>query len=86
MSPLLATGASHWPLGTTFSTGRFAGGLLKQAAARETGATVFGYEVANPEAFGVVDFDQSSRALSIEEKPLVSLSRDVCSDWSLFLR
>ena len=42
---------------------------LKNAAAQETGATVFGYYVEDPERFGVVEFDQTGRAVSIEEKP-----------------
>ena len=42
---------------------------LRAAAARETGATVFGYWVKNPAAFGVVEFDAQDRAVSIEEKP-----------------
>lgn len=42
---------------------------LKAAAAREHGATVFGYEVHDPHRFGVVEFDASGRAISIEEKP-----------------
>ena len=42
---------------------------LKRAAAREKGATIFGYHVANPTAFGVVDFDKDGNVLSIEEKP-----------------
>ena len=42
---------------------------LKRAAAREKGATIFGYHVANPKAFGVVDFDKDGNILSIEEKP-----------------
>lgn len=42
---------------------------LKQAAARSSGATVFGYQVKDPERFGVVAFDQDMRAVSIEEKP-----------------
>lgn len=42
---------------------------LKQAAARESGATVFGYQVKDPERFGVVEFDNEKRAVSIEEKP-----------------
>ena len=42
---------------------------LKIAAARPTGATVFGYEVNDPHRFGVVEFDQSGKAVSIEEKP-----------------
>lgn len=43
--------------------------LLQRSAAREKGATVFGYHVNDPERFGVVDFDEEMNALSIEEKP-----------------
>lgn len=42
---------------------------LKQAASRTSGATVFGYQVKDPERFGVVAFDESNKAISIEEKP-----------------
>lgn len=42
---------------------------LQSAVARKTGATVFGYHVNDPERFGVVEFDQQMRAISIEEKP-----------------
>lgn len=42
---------------------------LKNAVSRDTGATVFGYKVKDPERFGVVEFDQDMKALSIEEKP-----------------
>lgn len=43
--------------------------LVKNAAARKTGATVFGYHVKNPQAYGVVEIDNNRRAISIEEKP-----------------
>ena len=43
--------------------------MLRAAASRATGATVFGYQVKDPERFGVVEFDQQKRAISIEEKP-----------------
>lgn len=42
---------------------------LTAAAAKENGATVFGYYVNDPERFGIVEFDQNGRAISIEEKP-----------------
>src|SRR5258708_36692788 len=42
---------------------------LRSAAARETGATVFGYQVRDPERYGVVSFDASGRAVSLEEYP-----------------
>lgn len=42
---------------------------LRQAAAQTHGATVFGYQVKDPERFGVVEFDAGKRAISIEEKP-----------------
>jgi glucose-1-phosphate thymidylyltransferase len=43
--------------------------LLRVAAARESGATVFGYQVRDPERYGVVEFDAGGRAVSLEEKP-----------------
>ena len=42
---------------------------LRAAAAKEKGATVFGYYVDDPERFGIVEFDQDGKAISIEEKP-----------------
>jgi glucose-1-phosphate thymidylyltransferase len=43
--------------------------ILKRAASRATGATVFGYQVKDPERFGVVAFNENKKAISIEEKP-----------------
>ena len=43
---------------------------LRKASARTSGATVFAYHVHDPERYGVVDFDEQQRAISIEEKPL----------------
>lgn len=42
---------------------------LKRASSRETGGTVFGYHVSNPSSYGVVEFDGSGKAVSVEEKP-----------------
>ena len=42
---------------------------LREAAAKETGATVFGYYVDDPERFGIVEFDENGKAISLEEKP-----------------
>ena len=43
--------------------------MLREAAARQVGATVFGYHVNDPQRFGVLDFDQNGKVISIEEKP-----------------
>lgn len=43
--------------------------MLGRAAAKEKGATVFGYQVKDPDRFGVVEFDDNMRAVSVEEKP-----------------
>jgi len=56
-------------LGDNIYYGHDLQGLLASAAARTDGASVFAYHVTDPERYGVVDFDASQRALSIEEKP-----------------
>ncbi len=56
-------------LGDNIFYGQGFTGKLMEAAARATGATVFGYQVKDPERFGVVAFDENRRAISIEEKP-----------------
>lgn len=56
-------------LGDNIYYGQSFSKTLKNAAARETGATVFGYMVKDPERFGVVEFDNEMKAISIEEKP-----------------
>lgn len=48
--------------------------MLHEAASRDTGATLFGYHVSDPERFGVVEFDSGSKAISIEEKPITPKS------------
>lgn len=56
-------------LGDNIYYGQGLSAMLKTAAARDKGATVFGYQVTDPERFGVVEFDEKQRAVSIEEKP-----------------
>ena len=48
--------------------------LMKNALKKNTGATVFGYTVKDPERFGVVEFDENFKAVSLEEKPLLPKS------------
>ena len=56
-------------LGDNIFYGQHFSDNLRSAMSQEKGATVFGYHVSDPERFGVVEFDGSGRALSIEEKP-----------------
>lgn len=57
-------------LGDNIFYGHGFGTMLRNAAKITDGATVFGYQVKDPERFGVVEFDKEKRAISIEEKPL----------------
>lgn len=57
-------------LGDNIFFGQGFSGSLKQALQRESGATVFGYQVKDAERFGVVEFDENNKVLSIEEKPI----------------
>ncbi len=56
-------------LGDNIFYGQSFSKLLRTVAARETGATIFGYYVRDPRAYGVVEFDENGKAISIEEKP-----------------
>ncbi|MFP1726607.1 glucose-1-phosphate thymidylyltransferase RfbA [Lonsdalea quercina] len=56
-------------LGDNIFYGQSFSRMLANAAAKEHGATVFGYQVKDPERFGVVEFDENMKAVSIEEKP-----------------
>ncbi|SFR51185.1 glucose-1-phosphate thymidylyltransferase [Marinobacter daqiaonensis] len=56
-------------LGDNIYYGQGLSNMLQNAAMRDKGATVFGYQVTDPERFGVVEFDDKRRAISIEEKP-----------------
>ena len=49
-------------------------GIVREAAKRETGATIFGYYVNDPKSFGVVEFDKNGKAISLEEKPKIPKS------------
>ena len=56
-------------LGDNIFHGNGHSAMLQRAEAKEKGATVFGYQVKDPERFGVVEFDDNMNAISIEEKP-----------------
>ena len=56
-------------LGDNIFYGQSFSKVLREVAARESGATIFGYYVRDPREYGVVEFDENGKALSIEEKP-----------------
>lgn len=56
-------------LGDNIFYGQSFSKVLREVASRQTGATIFGYYVRDPREYGVVEFDENGRALSIEEKP-----------------
>jgi len=61
-------------LGDNIFYGAHFSDVLRVATARETGATVFGYQVRDPERYGVVEFDAAGNAVSLEEKPALPRS------------
>ncbi len=65
-------------LGDNIFYGHGLSDIVSQAAARQQGATVFAYRVKDPERYGVVEFDETGRALSLEEKP-----REPRSPWAV---
>jgi glucose-1-phosphate thymidylyltransferase len=65
----IAGGPSCLVLGDNIFFGHDLSGLLAKARRREHGATVFAYQVVDPERYGVVEFDSAMRAVTIEEKP-----------------
>jgi glucose-1-phosphate thymidylyltransferase len=71
----LKGGPSALVLGDNIFFGHELQGVLRRAAGREHGATVFAYAVTDPERYGVVEFDAHRKVLSIEEKPRTPKSR-----------
>src|SRR6516164_76659 len=65
----VGSGAVALILGDNIYFGHGLPDLLARAAGRRTGATIFGYNVRDPERYGVVEFDRNGRALTIQEKP-----------------
>mgnify|MGYP001447292830 CR=1 FL=1 len=65
-------------LGDNIFFGHAMSDYLREAAKRRKGATVFAYRVSDPQRYGVVEFDSSSRAISLEEKP-----KQPKSDWAV---
>lgn len=65
----IGTEACALVLGDNIFYGHGLTGMVKEAATRTKGATIFGYPVQNPTAFGVVEFDENGVAVSLEEKP-----------------
>ena len=70
-------------LGDNIFYGTGLGGLFEDVAGRESGATVFGYFVQNPEAYGVAELDTEGRVVSLEEKQ--AAARPLRGDWPLLL-
>jgi glucose-1-phosphate thymidylyltransferase len=68
-APFVGDGPSALVLGDNLFFGAGMGALLKRAATRPRGATVFSYHVEDPAAYGVVELDGEGRAISLEEKP-----------------
>jgi glucose-1-phosphate thymidylyltransferase len=67
--PFIGSDRVALALGDNIFYGAHLSDYLRAAAARERGATVFGYQVRDPERYGVVEFDPQGRAVSLEEKP-----------------
>lgn len=65
----IGTDACALVLGDNIFYGHGFTGMLKEAVAKKEGATIFGYYVNNPQDFGVVEFDENGKAISLEEKP-----------------
>lgn len=70
----VAGGPSCLVLGDNIFFGQGLSDVLQRARSRMSGSTVFAYQVADPERYGVVQFDENMRALSIEEKPVAPKS------------
>jgi glucose-1-phosphate thymidylyltransferase len=74
-APFIGTERVALVLGDNIFFGHGLPEILRRAASRERGATIFAYQVRDPERYGVVSFDAAGRALAIEEKPKSPASR-----------